>query len=143
MIFSRGKPTFPFLFKRGQINSSSFSRHCYLPHPPSCHQQNAQVALPSALQSRFSFSYITEANSTVITKRIKIKKERNSRGSCPTNPDKPLYWYHPLYFTYFLHYIGRHAGKRSLHKLLIALSQIVSYLPSSHWFFLLCSFIIP
>ena len=48
-----------------------------------------QVALPSALQSRFSFSYITEANSAVKTKKEKEKKG-NTLGSCPTNPHTPL-----------------------------------------------------
>jgi len=39
----------------------------------------------------------TEANSGVKTKKKKKEKKRNTRGSCPTNPDTPLYWYHPLY----------------------------------------------
>jgi len=45
----------------------------------------------------------TESNSAVKTKTKKKEKKRNTRGSCPTNPDTPLYWYHPLCFPYFLH----------------------------------------
>ena len=127
-MFLRGEPTFSFLFKIGQINSSSFSPHSYLLHPRFHHQHNPRVALPTAVQSRFSFSYITEGNSPVIkNKRGKKQKKSNSRGSCPTNPHTPPYWYHPLYFPYFRHYIGGDTGKRSLHKLLIARFQIVSY----------------
>jgi len=70
--------------------------------------------------------FYTAANSAVKTKKNKKEKKRNTRGSCPTNPDRPLYWYCPLYFPYLLHYMRGHAGKRSLHRLLIAQSQIVS-----------------
>jgi len=45
----------------------------------------------------------TEANSAVKTKKMKKEKKRYTCGSCPTNPDTPLDWYHPLYFPYFLH----------------------------------------
>jgi len=68
----------------------------------------------------------TQANSAVQTKKMKNAKKRNTRGSCPTNVDRPLNWYHPLYFPYFLHYIRGHSGKRSLHRLLIPRSEIVS-----------------
>ena len=143
-MFSRGEPTFSLLFKRGQITSSSFSPQSYLLHPRSRHEHNPQVDLPSALQSRFAFSYISKANSGVKTK-IKTQKEKkgNTRGSCPTNPNVPHMWYHPLYCPYFLHYIKGHTSKRSLHRLLIARSQIVSYSPSSHQSSLLCSFLTP
>jgi len=67
-MFSRAEPTSSFLYLRGQINSSSFSPYSYLLHLRSCLQHNPQVVLPSLLQSSFSFSYISEANSVVKTK---------------------------------------------------------------------------
>jgi len=71
-MFSRGEPTFSFLFKRGQINSSAFSPHSYLLHPRSRHQHNPQVPLPSALQSASLFIQ----KQTQQLKQIKRKKKR-------------------------------------------------------------------
>ena len=143
-MFSRGEPTFSFLFKRGQINSSSFSPHSYLLDPRSRHQHHPQVALPFALQSGFSFSYRSKLGSK--NKKKEKRKKMNTLGSGPTNPDTPLYWYHPLYFPYFLYYIRAHACKRSLNRITycpipnsklvtintVVFSPLLFYHPSNH-----------
>ena len=88
MMFSSGEPTFSCLFKRGQINFYSFSPHSYLVHPCSCHQHNPQVTLPSVLQSHFSFSYITEANSAVKTKEKETKQRKETPGVALAPPTR-------------------------------------------------------
>jgi len=80
-MFSRGEPTFSFLFNRGQINSASFSPHCYLLHLSPRLQHNPQLALPFTLPARFSFSYITEANSAVKKKKKKKKKRKETTAA--------------------------------------------------------------
>ena len=86
-MFSRGEPTFSFLFKRGQINSTSFSPHCYLLHLSPRLPHNSQLALPFTLPARFSFSYITEANSAVKTKKKKKRsKEKKQPRLLPHQP---------------------------------------------------------
>jgi len=88
-MFSRGEPTFSFLFKRGQINSSSFSPQSNLLYTCSRHQHNSLVTLPSALQFRFSFSYITEANSAVKRKNKRKKRKETPVALAPPTRIRP------------------------------------------------------
>jgi len=123
-MFSRGEPTFYFFLREAKL--TPFFLTTLLPCPstlsPSI-QSSGHSALCAAIPLIF---FIQKQTEKLKQKKEKKAKKRNTCGSCPTNPDTPLYWYHTLYFPYFLHYIRGHAGKSSLHRLLIARSQIVS-----------------
>jgi len=61
-------------------------------------QSSGRSALCAAIPFLF---FIQKQTQQLKQKKKKNEKKRKTRGSWPTNPDTPLYWYHPLYFLTF------------------------------------------